>query len=286
MNPPLPVRVVAALQVDGAPFSAASGLVRCGDELHVIADDELHLAVFDLQGGAGRRVRLIDGELPPGPAARKAVKPDFESLIAWPDGRLLALGSGSRPNRCGGVWIDPSGRAAPERVDLSAWFEALRREVGEPNVEGGFVVGDELRLLQRGNTAGGVNACVSFELAGLARGEAPLLRGVRRYDLGHREGVPLGFTDAAVLPDGRWLFSAAAEATRDAYLDGACAGSAIGLVERDGRLRGLRPLDGSWKVEGLHALPLQDGAIALTMVTDADDPAQAASLLFARWMPP
>jgi len=284
MNQPLPVRVVAELQVDGAPLSAASGLVRIDDALHVVADDELHLAIFDLQGGAGRLLRLQGGELPHEAKARKAAKPDFEALIAWPDGRLLALGSGSRPNRERGVWFDPSGAVPPQGVDLAPLYASLRLEFGDLNIEGGFVIGDELRLLQRGNTQRAVNACAVFELAAFAAcahgGAAPALRRVQRYELGLRDGVPLGFTDGAALPDGCWLFSAAAEDTTDAYRDGACAGSAIGLVDADGVLCLQVPLAGAWKVEGLHAQPQDDG-IALLMVTDADDPARPASLLSA-----
>ena len=278
MNAPLPAHVVAELRVDGAPLSAASGLVRIGDALYVVADDELQLAIFDLQGRAGRRLRLQAGELPREAQARKAAKPDFEALIAWPDGRLLALGSGSRPNRERGVWIDPSGAVPPQAVDLSRLHACLRRQFGDVNIEGGFIIDGELHLLQRGNTQHAVNACAVFDIPGVTT--APALRRVQRYELGLHNGVPLGFTDGAALPDGRWLFSAAAEDTTDAYRDGACAGSVIGLVDADGALRLQVPLDGAWKVEGLHA-QRQDGGIDLLMVTDADDPAQPAVLLSA-----
>jgi hypothetical protein len=93
--------------------------------------------------------------------------------------------------------------------------------------------------------------------------------------LGELDGVTLGFTDGAALDDGRWLFSAVAENTTDSYNDGACLGTVIGLVERDGRVRRLAQLDGQWKVEGI-ALAADGG---LLLVTDADDPQVAASLL-------
>ena len=47
-------------------------------------------------------------------------------------------------------------------------------------------------------------------------------------------------------------FSAVAESTDNSYQDGACVGSAIGIVAPDGQLRHLHLLD-SPKVEGLAA---------------------------------
>src|SRR5262245_3621265 len=87
-------------------LSAASGLARAGSFLYVVADDELHLGVFGAgDTNPGRLIRLLDGELPAAKAERKKQKPDFESLTLlpasaeYPYGAILALGSGSRPNR-------------------------------------------------------------------------------------------------------------------------------------------------------------------------------------------
>ena len=87
-------------------MSAASGLVRSGAQLFVVADDELHLGVFEdtLGGGGvltpGRVVRLFEGDLPNPKGPRKKAKPDLETLALLPPlpgcacGALLALGSG------------------------------------------------------------------------------------------------------------------------------------------------------------------------------------------------
>ena len=85
-----------------AKLSAASGLVRLGNRLYVVADDELSLGVFDLSNDeAGRLVRIFEGELPASHDERKAAKPDLESLTMLPAfdgcpyGALMAIGSGS-----------------------------------------------------------------------------------------------------------------------------------------------------------------------------------------------
>ena len=93
-------------------LSAASGLVRAGAFLYVVADDELHLGVFRTGSSApGRLIRLFHGELPQPPAERKAKKPDLEALTVLPAstdchyGALLAVASGSKPRRRRGVLL-------------------------------------------------------------------------------------------------------------------------------------------------------------------------------------
>jgi hypothetical protein len=58
------------------------------------------------------------------------------------------------------------------------------------------------------------------------------LQNLRRYDLGAIDGVPLSFTDACGLPDGRMLYVAVAE--RD---DGMNLGTMIGVIDHDGSAR-------------------------------------------------
>jgi len=89
-----------------AHASAASGLVQMGDYMHVLLDDEAHLASFRLgDPGPGRTWRMLDDALPLDAPARKAVKPDLEVLLALSPGdrygqtELLALGSGSTASR-------------------------------------------------------------------------------------------------------------------------------------------------------------------------------------------
>jgi hypothetical protein len=278
--------------------SAASGLACVGASLYVVADDELHLGVFDATGNApGRLLRLFDGELPAAPKARKKQKPDFEAITQLPpfgdcpNGALLALGSGSKRNRCRGALLRLDARGvidgAPRVLDLSPMFEELERHCPALNIEGAVVIGDELRLLQRANKKHPQNAIVRYPLPAildaLATGAAigaiaPAAIGV--VDLGAIERVPLSFTDGASLPDGAMVFTAVAEDTEDTYNDGACLGAAIGVVAPDGTVRLLERLDECHKVEGVAARADNNG-IHLLLVTDADDPAIPANLFSA-----
>ncbi|MCY7387009.1 MAG: hypothetical protein LH481_02940 [Burkholderiales bacterium] len=280
------------------PFiSAASGLVKVNNLLYVVADDEHHLGVFSAGLALpGELVRLFDGTLPDRSQKRKAQKPDLETLLllpvfaGHPHGALLAMGSGSTPNRDTGVLLglDASGNvnAAPRLIDLRLLYDAIRANFNELNIEGAVIAGGQLMLLQRGNK-GAVNALVACELESfiddLAANNVPRLRAspvVRTVALGDIDGVPLCFTDATALPDGNVLFTAVAENTDNSFDDGSCGGSAIGLLDANGNVKLIERLNHPYKIEGVAATMHADG-IHLLLVTDADDASQAAWLLSA-----
>lgn len=278
-------------------LSAASGLVRIGSYIYVIADDEHHLGVFsnDDHRCAGRLLRLRQGTLPLDKTTRKRRKPDFEALVALPPfstyqhGALLALGSGSKPNRRGAVLLalnaDGSTRGPPCPIGLTNWFMRLQREFREVNLEGAFIEGEHISLLQRGNKGSPRNARIRIALApvldAIAKGRAlpaPKLVDVTDFRLGAFDGAPLCFTDGAALPAGGFVFTAVAEATEDSYADGDCVGAAIGIIDSDDQLRALWQLEPQLKVEGIEARLMGKG-LELTVVTDADRASVPAQLL-------
>jgi hypothetical protein len=266
-------------------LSAASGLVCLNSFNYVVADDELHLGVFRANSHEpGDLVRLFEGELPSCGADRKKQKADFEALTLlpsfgnYPYGALLALGSGSRPNRRLGalLGLDAQGavRGSSRVVDCSPILASLDQEFAGLNIEGAVVSGTELRLFQRGNKRNSENAIIRFQLSTFLEAlsseqTAPLAPlAINTFDLGQIEGIPLCFTDAAALPDGTMVFTAVAEGTDDNYNDGACAGAAVGIVGNE--LQCLFRLDWPHKVEGVNAR-VEENVIRLLLVTDADD---------------
>ena len=291
-------------------LSAASGLVRLGNRWYVIADDELHLGIFEERPKPasnsrrfkkGRLFGLLAGTLPDGPEQRKAAKPDFESLALLPafsspsTGVLFALGSGSKPNRHVGVVIeldqagDPSGRMA--HIDLTKLYAPLRKQFADLNIEGAFLMDDQAQflLLHRGNKGDARSACIRYDWPllkqwlidqgqGAEHQHQPPEPTIQIIELANVDGVPLSLTDGAALPDGTWVFSAAAEATNDSVQDGACVGSAVGIISRSGEMLCTYLLQGKPKVEGIYVRAKSKGW-QVTMVTDADDPAIASQLL-------
>lgn len=280
-------------------LSSASGLVATADELYVVADDELHLGRFSFDPSQpGRLQRLFPGDLPDGVKKRKQRKPDLEVLLRlpassdYPHGVLLALGSGSGEHRCRGVLLalGADGRLAgkPRSIDAEALYTRLARSFDDLNLEGGWVSQGRLHLLQRGNKGDSPNAVLQWDIALVA---GALLRDrclpdvdpmhMRTVDLGDIRGIPLGFTDATPLPDGGCLFSAVAENTDDARIDGPCVGAVIGSMDADTRIRWLRPVLPLYKIEGVE-MRQEGGASRLLLVTDADDPSAPALLLQAQ----
>lgn len=275
-------------------LSAASGLVVVKSFLYVVVDDEFHLGVFPANGAAaGTALRILEGELPGNHTERKRLKPDLEALMllppgtSWQHGALLALGSGSRTNRHRGVLLRLNGGGGIEgnarTIDLSPLLTAIAEQVGELNIEGAALLGERWVLLQRGNQGRGINALIQLNatdaldaIAASDRIEA-LPFDIRRHDLGTVAGIPLCFTDAAALPDGRMAFAAVAEDTDDAYRDGRCVGAAVGIIDAAGAVQEIQPLHPVVKVEGIDAR-IVAGRIHVLLVTDADDPAVPAAL--------
>jgi len=290
---------LAAPTAAGRPrhLSAASGLVCINSYIYVVADDELHLGVFrEARSEPGQLIRLFEGVLPDPKPDRKKRKPDLEALTLlpahgdYPHGVLLALGSGSKRKRRMGALLalDAQGavRGLPRAVDLSPLLDPLDGEFPKLNIEGAAVSGNELCLIQRGNSRHKNNAVIRFPLPALLdvlrSGQTSAIEpaAIQRFDLGRIDGIPLSFTDAAALPDGAMVFTAVAEDTDDAYDDGPCVGATIGMADRDGRLLGMQRLDRPHKIEGVDAR-MDGDVIRLLLVTDADDAAIPAGLFSA-----
>ncbi|MDQ3618998.1 MAG: hypothetical protein M3391_02585 [Actinomycetota bacterium] len=279
-------------------ISAASSLVRIGETLYVIADDELYIGIFPQDAKKhGHMVQILDGHLSSDIDVRKKQKPDLESAMLvppfenHPHGGVMTLGSGSKPDRCNGALLPLDGDGAPAghylMVDLEPVYERLKPDVGAVNIEGASVVGDTVRLLQRGNDGDAINGIVDLELeavlAALSAGEPWPPDAVTRIEprsLGDLKGVTLCFADSSPLEDDRQVFAASAEDSHGGG-DGAIVGSALGVMTPDGDVSFIDQVDQTIKVEGLTAR-IEEDAIQVLMVTDADDPDTPSPLLEAR----
>ena len=277
-------------------MGAASGVVRRGDFAYVIADDELALGVFRISGSDPGEARpVLPGSLPDEESERKGAKPDLEALTALPPfkdtpyGGLFGLGSGSdsEGNRDRGFFwafaADGSLDGEPKVVDLSPLYEMLREELGDLNVEGAAVLGDELWLFHRGNEGEAGNVVAEIELSDLAgslTGDLDIdvaeLKELREYDLGEMDGVALCFSDATALSEELVCFTASAEGEED----GDIRGSVVGTISVSGEVRRLRTIDRQWKVEGVHAA-VDTGVIDFVFVCDQDDEEVPSPLLTA-----
>jgi len=276
---------------DGSAVRAASGIARYGAGWLVVQDDATHGCVW--LDGAGSSLRLLSPvrglDLFDEASGTKELKPDLEAVVALPDGRTLALGSGSTPARMRCVLLSETSILVAGLAPVyAAVADALEIAPHRLNLEGAAVVGETLRWFQRGLPgAGAPSASVDVALDSLlevASGGPAAVRvsGLRRYDLGTVAGVGLAITDAVALPDGLVLVSAAAEDSASTYDDGPVAGSALALLDGDRvvDLAELPLLAGAvTKVEGLALAGRRDDALDVVAVVDADDPLVPSLLL-------
>jgi len=275
---------------------AGSAVRMWNHRLAIIQDDTCAIALREEGGevgalllpwGDGHR-RLFDDEI-----GNKKTKLDLEAGVTLPDGRLLALGSGSSSARERLVLATPPDQIRV--VDGHALYAALRSQVefagSELNVEGAIVDGDRMRLFQRGNGAPRgdllpVNATGDLLLAELLAwldqdGPTPALHDVVQYDLGQVAGVDRGFTDACPLPDGRVAFLTGAEDSPDAVRDGEVVGCGFGIIVGDLAWH-TDIIDSSGqpsllKIEGLELLAWQPRP-RFAVVMDMDSPSVPALL--------
>jgi hypothetical protein len=273
-NPPKPAHLlrIASLQV-----SAASGCVIAGDVAYVVADDDVRLHGYALDGTPRSVTPLFDQLLPSGPPHRKRTKPDLEALTALPDGTLLALGSGSSDRRRRAVVVSPA-FGTTTILDAAPLFSALEREFSQLNIEGCAVHEGHLVLGQRGNGSRRENALIRLKLSSALLSPDSVVS-IQPLELGSLQGVPLSITDLAVGPGGVLHFTAAAEDTADPYHDGACAGSVVGaFAAGTAQVQWTALLSESHKIEGLAHHRGEDWYL----VADADDPSVAAPLFRMR----
>ena len=270
--------------------------VRAASAIAVLPDKRLIIAQDDTSylAEVGARVVALPLPIDGGRAlydardGTKKDKPDLEAAAMLGLDQLLLFGSGSTPKRERIAVIPvPSGTA--RIVPLPSLYEALRAAVCAPlNIEGAAALGSEMRLLQRGNGAGGVDAVLSVPLAWLAvqlssarPPSDPPPVAIQRWDLGDLAGCRLSFTDGHA--EGKDLvFLAAAEDSPDTFDDGVVTGSVIGrLSDEEAWWTPLRWASGEIariKAEGLAPA----GGDRFFVTTDPDDPDSPSELLTIR----
>lgn len=262
--------------------SAASGLLVIEDQFYSIADDELDLIIFNKESfGSERRVQLLDGALPLYSKQRKAQKPDWESLVLFPESQsILVVPSGSKANRNVGVWIESE---KITQILFTELYQVISQSVPDLNVEGVVLTEKEMRLFSRGNGGSQQNFMIRLDrekvlsdILACQSLTAKSFVGLMKIDLGMIHGFPLGFTDASLEDENRIWFLAAAEAAASTYEDGKYLGAILGCLDNAGNLIFQDEIECQLKPEGL-ALDIKNRKFYV--VTDADDRSQPAQLL-------
>lgn len=277
---------------------AASGVCWFQGALHIVQDDALGIARLRLAPYALDSIDLplrADGaRLFDAARGNKRDKPDLEDCVAHGE-TLWAFGSGSTPQRACALSLGRrAGRLEARWHDAAALFARLAAFPGfltsELNLEGLLDTGPALRVFQRSNgtpLSVATPLCASLdlpwsELEPYLEGRCttpPTPFGLVHYALPSLGGVRLTVTSATHSSEATFLL-ASAEASPNAYDDGAVLGSIVARIDGDALHWGVlcdatgAPL--REKAEGIVAVPDEPGAFYV--VFDPDDPARAAEL--------
>lgn len=283
----------------------ASALGRDGDRLVIVQDDVHVLALRDAAGVVSARLLPTDERTGRARSfddrrGNKHQKLDLEACFRLPDGRFVALGSGSSSVRERLIVMDADGTVrVVAGAELYAGLRSERRFAGaELNLEGAVVWETQpkavIRLFQRGNGAPrdgllpiSATADLLLEdfLAWLDRGAPPPRpEAIAQFDLGEVDGVRFGFTDAAAVEGGRIAFLACAEGSPDAVRDGEVHGCRFGWIDADGaQMTSVVDATGqpiALKLEGLAARPGRASEFDVVVDMDRiDEPARLGRLV-------
>lgn len=272
-HPTLVARIVAVYPLDGV--HAGSALVAHQGRLLVIQDDAASVVWVDLFSRQTELV-VLDGD---GGQLEKKQKPDFEVAFSGPGRVITILGSGSARNRRRRAVLDVETNEV-KLFDDTALFEALEQALGViPNLEGGVIWQNQLRLFHRG--AGSEKSAMVDLNLDVLQGAPPDVSSVKHVDLGLvAHGVPLHFTDATTY-DEKLLYVAVAEDTPNAIDDGPVVGAVVGYLDELGATwTPLLEASGEMTTRKVEGLAVDSRSGKLFGVTDPDDPEKLAELLY------
>lgn len=270
-RPNIEARIISVTPLD--EVHAGSALVAHEGRLLVIQDDAASVVWIDPLSRQTKRV-VLEGN---GEQLEKKKKPDFEVAFSGPGRVITILGSGSSPTRERRAVLDLDSNEV-SLSDETRLFEALRKALHtEPNLEGGVIWENRLRLFHRGSGPE-PSAIVDVNLDVL-QGAEPEISAVTPVDLDMVQGVRLHFTDATTY-DGRLLYVAVAEDTPNAIDDGPVVGAVVGFLDEQGASwTPLLEASGEMTTRKVEGLAFDAHSGSLFGVTDPDDPEKPAELL-------
>ncbi|WP_181308634.1 hypothetical protein [Rufibacter sp. XAAS-G3-1] len=230
--------------LEGIP--SASGIERVGNQYYVIGDDSPYLFTLDEKFKVVAKTLLFEGSTVVDGRIPKPVKPDLEAItqltIEGGQPYLFIVGSGATEPRNIGflVPLTRKGLGKPVAINLTPLYDHLRANksvTGQAalNIEGLAADEEYLYLLQR-FAPGGQNVLITYTMESMVpflqgKGPAPKPSGIQNWALPDLEQIKTGFSGMTTALGGRMLFTASAEETPNAVLDGEIYGSLVGLLQ-------------------------------------------------------
>ena len=243
-------------------IGAASGIVFLNNQLYIIGDNSGFLYQYDLLSKILKQHSIIENPVANIP---KKEKPDFES-ITLKNNTLYIFGSGSTKKREIRIKFDLETQETKSK-DLSKLYKKLKEVADftddDLNIEGSFFYGDNLYLLNRGNTELSKNGIFKYDKSSDSIAYQPV-------KLPIINNIETSFTDAIYHGD-KIYFLATAENSSSTYLDGEIYGSIIGIINIENmEIENFLQISNNQKFEGLTFYSQQENEINFLICEDND----------------
>ena len=215
----------------------------------------------------------------------KNAKRDFENATLaklYGEEQLIAFGSGSVAISRENILLVSLEKPLKHKIIEAAPFYAhlqttLSISPQQMNIEGCFVAGDSLYLLNRGTNAFIAMKMQEFEEMVSTRFAILPNLSQRHYKLPLLQKYQSGFSGACAADQGHFLFTASVEKTDNWFDDGEIAGSFIGLANLQGNIVALQPLNGNngkimlEKIESIELLSHTGNSYRVLAISDNDN---------------
>ncbi|WP_197088566.1 DUF6929 family protein [Rufibacter radiotolerans] len=239
-----PPAAVITRKVSLPTIPSASGIEKVNDRYYIIGDDSPYLFCLNEAFEVTQKILLLDSDAVVNGRIPKPVKPDLEAMTQVNlegDPYLLIMGSGSMSTRNTAylIPITPKGAGKPKSVSLVELYGKLSADkniIGQAtlNIEGLGADEEYLYLLQR-YAPGGQNVLITYTISSiesflLGKAPGPKPTTVQAWALPDIARIKTGFSGVAPALGGKLLFTASAEETPNAVLDGEVYGSMVGWL--------------------------------------------------------
>jgi hypothetical protein len=293
-----PFSAVVTKKVTFTDIPSASGIEKVENRYYVIGDDSPYLFTLNENFKIIAKTKLLEPKDVAAGRIPKSVKPDLEAITSLSiegETHLLILGSGATEYRNQGYLVPlDRGRLGQVRpIDFTALYQALQdnqKVAGSAtlNIEGVAANEEFLYVLHR-FSPGGQNVLLLYAmeeiipfLMGLS--PAPAAKHIQPWTLPDIENIKTGFSGLMPYDNGQLLFTASAEETPNAILDGKVYGSLVGWMSPDfaasdtqkpQQIAVVTEADGSIYKGKLESIslgePLPEGGYQAVAVADSDD---------------
>lgn len=265
-------------------FPSGSGIEYYNERLYVVGDDAKDILVLDDKWNKETSIPLFDSaEL----RIPKKIKADLESTTIIEINkipRLLLLGSGSTLNRNRAILVNLDDHFK-EEMDITGFYNQLKDDLEQVNIESSAVVLGRLIMGNRGNLANPENTIIATDVDFWKHPEKTEWQKIE-FKLPEIEGnAVLGLSGMTYSHKNDWLIcTMSTEQTANSYDDGAIGDSYLAIVENASRkvsrkkmnvneLINLSEVDDAfkgYKLEGCTIVGEKNGRVKLHLVADND----------------